>query len=314
MTPAAKRALMLGVQAILLGAGTVFLVLAARDNWEALSRFDLRLTFSPLLVASLLTAATWFYLVNIWRRSLAWWTPPQYLAYRAALRIWFLTNLARFIPGTVWQFAGLAALAAAHRVSAVAATGAVLLQQLTLLVTGAGVTLALVPTVTRDWGGVRANGLLWGLAAGIAAVAVLMLPITRRWLRLAVAWVARRDVPWPEPPRRAFTVYVLALAVPWFVYGLAFWLFGRALLGPAAPGFWLAAGAFVGSYVAGLVAVFAPGGIVVREAALVAALSPAIGAEAALLLAIASRLWLVALELVTALAVLMWPQPSPSTS
>ena len=109
MTPAAKRALLLGVQAILLGAGTVFLVLAARDNWDALSRFDLRLTFSPLLVASLLTAATWFYLVNIWRQSLAWWTPPQYLAYRSALRIWFLTNLARFIPGTVWQFAGLAA-------------------------------------------------------------------------------------------------------------------------------------------------------------------------------------------------------------
>jgi hypothetical protein len=75
----------------------------------------------------------------------------------------------------------------------------------------------------------------------------------------------------------------------------------------------LAAGTFVGSYVAGLVAVFAPGGIIVREAALVAVLSPAIGGETALLLAVASRLWLVALELVTALVVLLWPQRSPST-
>lgn len=311
MTSAGKRWALIIAQAALLGAGVWFLVAAARRNWDALTRFDFHFTIAPLLLGSVLTAATWFFLVSVWIRSLGWWTPPQRLAFRPALRIWFLTNLARFIPGTVWQFAGLAALASAHQVSAVAATGAVLLQQLTLLVTGAGVTLALVPNLTRGWGTAIANGLVWGLGAAAVAIGVLMLPDARRWLRRAVARVAGRDVAWPEPPRRAFTMYVLALTVPWLVYGVAFWLFGRALLGPAAPGLWLAAGAFVGSYVAGLVAVFAPGGIVVREAALVAALSPAIGGDAALLLALASRLWLVALELVTALAVLVWPRPSP---
>lgn len=313
MTPAGRRRLMVAVQVVLLGAGIWFLVASARGHWSELTRFDLHFAPAPLVAASAITVATWFYLVGVWSRSLRWWAPPQYLTFRQALRIWFLTNLARFIPGTVWQFAGLAALANAQGVSAVAATGAVLLQQLTLLVTGAAVTLALVPNLAREWGTGLGAGLVWGLMAGVAAVGVLILPTTRRWLRIAVARVARRDVPWPEPPRGAFTVYVLALVLPWLVYGMAFWLFGRALLGPAAPGLLLAAGTFVGSYVAGLVAVFAPGGIVVREAALVAVLSPAIGGEAALLLAVASRLWLVALELVTALVVLLWPQRSPST-
>jgi hypothetical protein len=313
VTPARRRGLLVAAQVVLLGGGIWFLVASARANWAALARFPVRIAPGPLLAGSALTAVTWFYLVRVWSRSLRWWSPPQELSFRPALRIWFLTNLARFIPGTVWQFAGLAALATAHGVSAMAATGAVLLQQLTLLVTGAGVTLALVPNLARQWGARLASGAAWGIAAGVAAVCLLLLPVTRRWLRRAVDRVARRDVPWPEPPRHAFTLYVVGLTVPWLAYGVAFWLFGRAVLGPAAPDLVLAAGAFVGSYVAGLVAVFAPGGIVVREAALVAVLSPAIGGETALLLAIASRLWLTVLELVTALGVLLWPQPSHAT-
>jgi len=60
---------------------------------------------------------------------------------------------------------------------------------------------------------------------------------------------------------------------------------------------------FLAIYVVGLVVVFAPSGLVVREAALVAALAPAMGEGPALVLAIASRVWLLIVELVTALAV-----------
>jgi hypothetical protein len=87
-------------------------------------------------------------------------------------------------------------------------------------------------------------------------------------------------------------------------YATAFWLFGRALLGDGAPGPVVAGSAFVASYVAGIIAVFAPGGLVVREAALVAALGSRLGAPHALLLAIASRLWLTVLELIATLVAL----------
>jgi hypothetical protein len=85
---------------------------------------------------------------------------------------------------------------------------------------------------------------------------------------------------------------------------VAFWLFGRGLLGAQAPAFTLAVGSFVTSYVAGLIVIFAPSGLVVREAALVAALAPALGGGPALVLAVASRLWLLVVELITALGVL----------
>ena len=55
---------------------------------------------------------------------------------------------------------------------------------------------------------------------------------------------------------------------------------------------------------AGLLAVLAPGGLVVREGALVVLLTPSIGAQPALLMALAARLWQVALEVMLALVVL----------
>jgi hypothetical protein len=111
---------------------------------------------------------------------------------------------------------------------------------------------------------------------------------------------------WPAPGARELTAYVGALALPWLAYGVAFWLFGRALLGEDAPALLPAAAVFIGSYVAGIIAVFAPGGLGVREAAMVVLLSPITGPAPALLLAVASRLWLVALEILTALGVLAW--------
>jgi hypothetical protein len=46
--------------------------------------------------------------------------------------------------------------------------------------------------------------------------------------------------------------------------------------------------------------VFAPGGIVVREGAIIGLLQPSIGVEAATILAIASRFWQIAIEVTAA--------------
>ena len=138
-------------------------------------------------------------------------------------------------------------------------------------------------------------------------VLMAALPRSGRLVRALGARLGRSELTWPDPPKLEFAVYVLALVVPWVVYGIAFYLFAGSMFGPEVQvTIVTATAAFVGSYVAGLIAVFAPGGLVVREAALVLALTGAVGAERALFLSVGSRLWLVAVELLTALAVLAW--------
>src|ERR1700747_3874773 len=96
-----------------------------------------------LALASPLWYCSFVFLVALWTRSLEWW--QQRLGGVAGLRMFVRSNLARYIPGAVWQFAGLAALAVVQGVSPLAVTGAVLLQQLVLLATGIVLSIALAP-------------------------------------------------------------------------------------------------------------------------------------------------------------------------
>lgn len=300
-----KRVLGIAGQWLAIGAGIWFLVATARTHWTELTQMPVRLAWAPLVLASVITAATYVFLVVVWTRTLRWWS--QRLPLRAALRMWFLANLARYIPGTVWQFVGLAAMSREAGVAPGATTGAVLLQQLVLLATGVVLTAGLAPRFLGPWAD-AVSPLTMVLLVG-AALLVLMaaLPLAGRFVRALGMRLGRPDLTWPNPPAGAFGAYVAALTAPWLAYGLAFYLFAQSMFGPdAALPVVTATAAFVGSYVAGLIAVFAPGGLVVREAALVLALGGAVGPERALFLAVGSRLWLVAVELLTAVGVLAY--------
>jgi hypothetical protein len=291
------------VQAVVIGGAALFLIVTARQNWRAMASTNVVVSWPPLLVASALTLGAFAFMVYTWCVSLRWWGQrPRYLA---AVRIWSLSNLARFIPGTIWQFAGLAALAADEGVSPVAATAGVLMQQVVLLGTGLLLSILLAPQLLPGW---TAAVPVWALIAGVIAglgglvialprIGQLVAPLARRWFG--------KELAWPAPHEAASAAYIAALVLPWLIYGVAFWLFGRALLGPDAPGLKLAASAFTVSYVAGILVVVAPGGLGVREASLVAALAPSLGAGRALILAVGSRMWLVALEMIGAAAIVL---------
>lgn len=280
-----------------------FLLRTAAANWGTLSLGTIRPAGSLLAAASVITAATYIYLVIWWSISLGWWGPR--LPLMEALRIWFVTNLARFIPGMVWQFAGLVALVRPFGISAIAATGGVVLQQILLLIAGTGLLAAAAPSLLGGW---TAHSPPWVPLASVAAATALLVIAVPRVLPLIgrlAAELLRRPISWPSPPGRALAGYLAGMVPVWILYGLSFWLFARAIFGASAPGPMLAGTSFVASYLLGVLAVFAPGGLLVREAALVATLSPSMGGAAALVLAVAARLWLVGLELAVTFAVLL---------
>lgn len=290
------------VQLAAIAGALGFLVRTAAANWGTLSLGTIRPAASGLLLASLITAGTYIYVAIWWLISLGWWGRRPPLA--EALRIWFVTNLARFIPGMVWQFASLAALVRPFGVPAMAATGGVVLQQVLLLLAGTGILAASAPSLLVGW---AASAPAWVPLASVAAASALLVVALPRAIPLMgrlAALLLRRPVSWPVLPPRALAAYLLAMVPVWVLYSVAFWLFARSIFGPSAPGPMLAGTAFVASYLIGVLAVFAPGGLVVREAALVATLSPSMGGAAALVLAVSTRLWLLTLELAVTFAVL----------
>jgi hypothetical protein len=268
-----------------------------------------QMDWGMLAAASALWLASYTQLVQLWASSLEWWDgsvkgTPKRLSLFQAVRVFFVSNLARYVPGAVWQFAGLAALTAATGASPVAASVAVLLQQGVLLATGFALVLSGAPHVLGAWtqalDTLSQAALAVVLMVGLIVIGPRLLPAARRLAERVI----KRPVPLPSPPHGAFALYVVRSALGWVGYGIAFWLFARALYGQEAPHLWLAATTYITSYLLGLLAVFAPAGLVVREGAIVLALTPTLGPQRALVLAVASRLWLVAIEILGALFVM----------
>ena len=212
-----------------------------------------------------------------------------------AFRVFFVANLGRYIPGKVWQIAGLALLARRHGVSAALATGAAVLGQAFAVAGATVVGLAAFfgggPELRR-WG---------GIAAAVVVAVVLLFAVPAFLRKLMGLWfrVARRPLPDGLEPGPLFGIrWVTLYTLNWVLYAGAFWLLVTSFDVPGGP--LLVGPAFAAAYVLGYLMVFAPAGIGVREGFLVAFLQPAMGAGPGTAVAVISRLWTTAVEVVPA--------------
>lgn len=218
------------------------------------------------------------------------------LDYTEGMRVWIVTNLGRYVPGKVWQLSGLAVyMRQRHQAGGVALLAALAFQVLTLA-TGAGIGLAVV-------GGWLARGQLpIALAAVGLSVAGLALVMRPSAIRRLAAWMAvRLGEEEPLSELRAGTVFrgSATLLLAWMIYGVGLWCLWRGLGGVGGPDPVLWTGSFAAAYVVGYLALFAPGGIIVREGVLAALLMEVAGVSGltAAGVAVVARLLSVASEL-----------------
>lgn len=254
--------------------------------------FQVRPAWVTLAGAAIL--ATYGLLIRAWTLVLAGWA--QRLPLARAASIWCISNLGRYLPGKVWTVAGLAVLARRSGVSGWAAAASAVVMQFLAVATGAAVFLAFVPT--ESFAPTVSPALVGaaGMAGAVAAVVLATSPLLQK-----VARVIRPDVTLQPLAPSAATFGAAATAAAWLGYGLALWLLARGVVPDADLSIPMAVGAFAGAYIVGLVFIFAPGGVGVREGVLVTLLTPSVGGGAAVVLAVASRLLMTVTEIVAAL-------------
>jgi uncharacterized membrane protein YbhN (UPF0104 family) len=197
-----------------------------------------------------------------------------------ALAIFFRSQLGKYVPGGVWQFAGRAA-----GLRAVGVPARLAAMSMTVEIAASGAAAAIVALLVLPFGVVA-----FGAVALILGGVVGAWSLHRRRTRLLSSAAAAR---------LAAAAWALPLyAVASLGYGVALWLTARSLFFVPVGDLPRFAGAFALAWLAGLVAVFAPGGIGVREAALAALLAPITGEGRAILVATASRLLLTLVDAV----------------
>jgi len=211
------------------------------------------------------------------------------------MTLFFKSQLAKYLPGSVWQYAGRVALAHSRGVPAQRAVVSVAAEiGYSALAAAAAASLIL--------GSIAAAGVFVGLA--------LLLPLGIRLVRPAsVSEGDRLDRRSVSAALRAAPAAVGLYLVVWGLYGLAFWTTGRALFAIPVSDLPQYIGVFALAWLAGLVAFFAPGGIGVREAVIAALLAGRLGQADAIVLAATSRIILSAVDLVAGAASFGVPGP-----
>lgn len=287
MRPAWRR--LLG--ALLVAATAWWLGRLIVDNWAELRRFDWRA--DPALLAASVVAhvAVLAWGVWVWSRILRHFEHPP-VRLGVLQRIWFLSNLARYLPGKVFQFIAVAQLSRAAGLS-----GAVLLTSM-LVHTGFALLSAVVVAAWTLTGGiVRGVDPLWpALAATVGAAFAVHPAFLNRLLSFIPRLLKKEVIRWKAGWMDGLLLLGLSI-VSWGFYGVAYHLFIASLadvpwrLLPQMAG--VNALSFFIGYASPL-----PGGAGLREISMTGLLRPYFSDGVAAVLSIAARMWTIAAELI----------------
>jgi hypothetical protein len=203
----------------------------------------------------------------------------------AGARVFFLGQLGKYLPGSLWPVMAQMELGRDHRVPERASGSAVGVFLLVLVGTGLAVVAAAAPLLGPD----AVHACWWLLAALPLALLVLVPPVLNRLLALVVR-LARRP-PLPRPLSAGGILRAVAWAlVAWVAYGVHVWVLTGQFGAGGLPLLARTTGAFAVAWCAGFLLVVVPAGAGVREAALVLLLGGVLTRPQATVVAVVSRL------------------------
>jgi uncharacterized membrane protein YbhN (UPF0104 family) len=279
--------------ALLVAAG--LLVAALARYWNQVADSFHLLSAGGVVGSAVATVAAVGLTVLSWRAVLA--ALGARLPVRAATRIFFVGQVGKYIPGSVWPVLAQMELSRDYGVSRSRAAAASLIVMALAVPCGGLTAVVTLPFVSRE----ALTGYWWAFAAVPVFMVVLWPPVLGRLL--AVAFRLLRRPALTEP----LTVGGVLAGAGWLLvsfgcYGVATFLLARDLGGGVGGArlLALAVGGYALAWTAGFLVLVLPAGAGVREAVLVLVLAPAMAHGPAILLAAVARLLATAADLVWA--------------
>jgi glycosyltransferase 2 family protein len=207
------------------------------------------------------------------------------LPVAAGARVFFLGQLGKYLPGSLWPVMAQMELGRDHEVPERTSAAAVGVFLLVVVGTGLAVATAAAPLLGPD----EVGGYWWLAAALPVALLAAAPPVLNRLLGVAVRLARRPPLPAPLSTGGVLRAAGWALS-SWLAYGAHVWVLASQL-GAGGPLLLArATGAFAAAWCAGFLLVVAPAGAGVREAALVLLLGGVLARPQATVVAVVSRL------------------------
>jgi uncharacterized membrane protein YbhN (UPF0104 family) len=281
-----------GIVAALILAAMVFSIVR---RWDEIRDQPWQLNIAPLVLSTALVSA----MIVLW--ALVWGVMIRRLGgadrpARVSARVYLYSNLARYLPGAIWNLVARAYLGHHEGLGQRRVWTATVIDLIVSVATG--LILYVVTIGLPAPAGALAPWPVLVAAALIGLVVISPPALAALDRRIAARWGGSVVLGW-----RDLGLYLAASLAVWTVIGVAFYLFTFSLypvdptMIPTAIGVWSL------SVVGGLVAIGVPQGLGIKEGILTLGLSAVMPAPVAALIAIGSRVWMICCD---ALAVGIW--------
>jgi uncharacterized membrane protein YbhN (UPF0104 family) len=283
-----------------------FLYRQVAHHWQEIKAYEWQIHWGYMISSVLAGVGTLFVLSTVWIKIIAAF--GHQLSMSKAFRIFYLSNLGRYIPGKIWQLFGILYLTQKEGIPPERAGASFVLSQMigipaSLLVFVLAAQIE--PKLLVDQVAVLGDKSAYLMTAAMVVVSLVMVLWPQKVLAVGNAVLRKLKRPqavFELDKKVALTIFV-GYSVSWIMYGTAFWLFTRAVTNGAGCGLVAAVGAFIVAYQIGYLALFAPGGFGPRELILGVMLAPFLGSIAPAV-AIGARLWAIVIESLAALLAL----------
>jgi len=214
-------------------------------------------------------------------------------SHAQGFRIYNLTQLGKYIPGSIWQFVGRIGVYKEAGMQNKTIRDCLVLETYWVVFGAFIIGIALV--VTLKWEMLQTLAamvprvlLLTGLGIGLAALTGVFMSSLRRRLRSMVS-------------RLHFPLRVVGvIIVLWGLLGIAFWVTLAPFHGGPRESLAFIVGLYALAYAIGFATPFAPAGIGIRETILVLGIAGTVGTETAVILAALNRVLYVFAEIILA--------------
>ena len=274
------------VRRIALAAAAAAAVWAIAAKWPQV-RIALGQMSLPALAAA---AAASFAYVALTMLS---WQAVIGIRLSAASRIFFVSQIAKYLPGGVWNFVAVGEAARGHSISRRRSVSSLAVAVAISIVVGA--MLALPSLLAAE--GLRSR-YWWLLAAVPMGIAVLWPSVLNRCLNAALRLARREPLERPVSGRAVLRSALISL-LAWLAIGLQVYVLLTALgMEAGAAGLARSIGGYALGWTAGFLVFFVPAGVGVREVALGAALAGAVDVGSLVVVVITSRVLVTVADLV----------------
>ena len=304
--PLKKRLLFLGKVALTVLI-LYFVFQQISKHWQEIKDYPWQIDWVMIGLSLVVGLLTFLALATMWKVLIG--RMGHGISLAKSYKIFYLSNLGRYVPGKIWQLAGILYLAKKEDIPPEDATASFILIQL-FAVPASFLVFILAsqwePRVLVDQVALFGDYSAYVMTAFMLALAAVIILFPGKIIatgNLLLRKLRRPEVTF-DPDKKVALAVFLGYSVAWIGYGVAFWLFVRAVVPDTDLGLVAAVGIFNAAYQIGYLALFAPGGFGPRELVLQVLLVPFVGPIAPAL-AVLARLWAIALEGIAAVAALL---------